>query len=82
MARNPGIRRIAYGPGIYVYPLPAIAVDSLAILYAGGRLMIGRPTVAGGAVYPIDHPTADGYYPTVKAADAAVAAFIAAGDAS
>jgi hypothetical protein len=76
-------RSIAYGPGVYVFPLPNIPVESLSIMWiAGGHLMIGRPTVAGGALTRIDHPTADGTYRTLPEASAAVAAFIAAGDAS
>jgi hypothetical protein len=72
------VRRLNVGPGIYVWPIPH---TSLEIMWSGpgSRLLIGTPMLSGGAVTHIDHPTADGVYMTLKDANRAVAAFIAAG---
>lgn len=81
MARTSIPRPIVGPTGLTVYPLPGIAVESLAIMWAGpgSRLLIGRPTVPGGSVTTIDHPSARDVYATRKDASAAVAVFIAAG---
>jgi RadC-like JAB domain len=74
-----GIKAMRGPTGLAVWRLPG---SDLEIMWSGpgSRLLIGQATKPGGHVSSIDHHTANGNYDTFKQADAAVAAFLAAGD--
>lgn len=46
----------------------------------GARIYIGTPRVSGGWIIPIEHPTADFVPESMKQAQAAVDAFVAAAE--
>jgi hypothetical protein len=61
---------------VYVWRLPV----GLDIMWAGrgSGLSIGPAFEPGARMSPIEHPSADGQYDSLKAAHAAVTAFISA----
>jgi hypothetical protein len=76
--RASGPRVVYRSPtGLLVWAVPH---TSLQIMWAGpgARLKIGHPMKAGGSMFSIEHPSADGAYDSARAASAAVKKFLEA----
>ncbi len=71
------VERMITGGAVWALPDSALEVMWIG---PGGGLHIGTPRRPGGITTPIRHPSADGTYNTLKEAQKALDAFIAAAE--
>lgn len=71
------VERMIGGGGVWSLPDSQLEIMWMG---PGSRLYIGTPRRPGGFVIPIEHPTADFDPGSMKAAQAAIDAFVAAAE--